>query len=152
MSSGNAYITRYCRKFTREAGRSVYVVYRPQSRRRPTTKIGLYVPNDIFEQVKSDFEIIKIRHGEDLWQRLHKEYPKMPHVDKIKVHHLSSSGLSEFVGKPASYSLQITIWNYIRNRYNSVKSLNKHESKNQGGFSEVRRRVEKTEAFCCGEE
>lgn len=68
VPSGTPYITRYCRKFTREAGRSVYVVYRHRSRRRRiSTKIGLYVPNDIFEQVKSDFETIKIKHGEDLW-------------------------------------------------------------------------------------
>lgn len=141
VPSGKPYITRNCRKFTRESGRSVYVVYRHQSRRRPATKIGLYVPNDIFEQVKSDFETIKIRHGEDLWQRLHKEYPKMPHVDKTKVHHICSSAHSKLVGKFLPYCLSSTVWGHIRDGNNSFKSLN----------TEARRRVERTIAFWRGE-
>lgn len=76
----------------------------------------------------------------------------MPHADKIKVHCICSSAHSELVGKPAPGSLQITIWNYIRDRYISFKSLDRDGSKESGALSEMRQRTQKTEAFWRGEE
>jgi hypothetical protein len=87
VPSGNAFITRNCRKLAQK----LYVVYRPKSRKKLAAQIGLHVPRDVFEKVESDFEAKRARIDENLWWALDKKSPQIPPVDKNKLDRLIAS-------------------------------------------------------------
>ena len=106
--------------------------------------MGLQVPKDIFEQVKSDYEVLRKRGSESLWRRLHKDYPNMPPDDKGEVHRLISSSHSNPAGKSALKGLDYTIGSYLQNSYLPLRYLNGNEPMDKEAMSNVRERVEKT--------
>jgi hypothetical protein len=125
---------------------------RNKTRKKLATQIGLYVPSDVFEGVKSDFEAIRARIGEDLWHKLNQNYPKMPPTDRTELHRLISSRYPNLTGKSALHPSEITIYAYVRDRYTPFKSLNIYEKQNAEAISEVHRRVEKILASWRGED
>ncbi|MCJ1382634.1 hypothetical protein MMC17_005747 [Xylographa soralifera] len=151
VPAGNVYITRHCRRLTNESGRSVEAVYRGKSQKKLAKQVGIHVPEDVFEQVASDFETFETRGSEKLWRRLHKNYPKMPLVDKNEIHHAVSSRYSNPGGKSALNELYVTIDSYIRDRYTAYKLLNIHKAQDTDAFSEVRQKIRKTIALWRGE-
>lgn len=82
LTSGNRFKTRRCRKACREAAQKLYAVHRHGSRKRPVAHISLFVPRDVSEKVKSEFQTEGAQIGEDLRRILDGDYPQMPRDDK----------------------------------------------------------------------
>ncbi|RMZ71135.1 hypothetical protein GMOD_00005646 [Pyrenophora seminiperda CCB06] len=82
VPTGNAFVTRKCR----DLAQNLYVVYSPETRKKPATKIGIYVPEGTFDKVQSEFQAKRVKLEEDLLRALEKEYPNIPPVDKDKLH------------------------------------------------------------------
>ncbi|KAF2257416.1 hypothetical protein BU26DRAFT_43522 [Trematosphaeria pertusa] len=122
VPSGNVFITLNCRKLAQK----LYAVYRPKSRKRLATQIGLYVPKDAFEDAESKFKVKRARLDRELSRDLNKQYPKAPPADKDELHRLISSDCPGVTGKSALDRKEIIIYAYVRDRYTLFKSLN-HE-------------------------
>lgn len=104
---------------------------------------------DVFEKVESDFETIKTRTSESLWQILDREYPKMPTADKKEVHRRVSSRDSKLVGKSTRDGLALTIHYRIRDLY--TPPLNLNDPKKEEANSKRRQRIEKILVYWRGE-
>jgi hypothetical protein len=149
VPSGNVFITRSCRKLAQK----LYAVYRPESREKLAAQIGLYVPRDTFEKVKSEFEAKRARIGKKLWRALDKTYPQIPPADKNELHRLISSQRPSLTGKSALDHSEITIYAYVRDRYTSFKSLAAHgESPYSEAIARARQRVQEILASWRGED
>ena len=94
--------------------------------------------------MKSDYELFRKGGSEPLWRKLHKEYPKMPHADKCKVHRIISSTHSDPAGKTARESLRGAIYSYYRDSYTPFKFLSRKRSLNKEAISELHEKIEKT--------
>jgi hypothetical protein len=119
VSSGNTFITRSCRKVAQK----LYVVYRPESRKKPFAQIGLHVQKEVFEKAKSDFKAKRARSEEILWRALDKNYPQMPPADKNELYHLISSRCPSLIGKSVLNHSGPIIYAYVRDQYTPFKSL-----------------------------
>jgi hypothetical protein len=119
VPSGNAFITRNCRKLAQK----LYAVYRPESRKKLAAQIGLYVPSNIFEKVVTEFEAKRVGIEEKLWRALDKKYPQIPSTAKNELHRLISSRCPSLTGKSALDHSELTIYAYVRDRYTPFKSL-----------------------------
>ena len=161
VPAGNVYITRNCRRLTKKSGRSVYAIYvrtltqisicfsnglpfrqRDQYLDERTTHIGIHVPKDVFEQVRSDYENFRTRSSKSLWRRLYKEYPKMPLADKTEVHRIITSQYLEPTAKSTLKKLELRVHCYARDSYTPYKSLlEKKGSVNKKEWSKIYERL-----------
>ena len=165
VPAGNNFVTRRCRKLTKESGRSVYAVYvrglisvyaslfgklSDQTQKKQGTSIGLHVPEDVFRVVESDFKIFQANKRKNLSRRLQDAYPNMPPEDKEEIHllHLQISS-----GHPVTTAIPINsliMRSYVRDRYTPFKSLKEHHTHDREAFSQVDKRVNKIIAFWRG--
>lgn len=113
VPSGNVFITRRCRKLAQK----VYAVYRPKSRKRRATQIGLHVPKDASEKARSEREAERARTGERLWRYLDKNYPKMPPADRNELHCLVLSQTNNVSATSVLRDIENTIYGYVLNQY-----------------------------------
>lgn len=144
VPSGNPSITRNCRKLAQK----LYAVYRPKSRKKISSQIGLYVPRNVFEKVRSDFAAKRARIDAELWRTLDKKYPQMPPADKSEFHDLFSSQYRSLTGKSALNDMEIRVLAYVRDRYTPFKCLDLQDTK---AISLVLERVAKILASWRGE-
>lgn len=144
VPSGNVFITRRCRKLAQQ---KLYAVYRAQIRKQLAAQIGLYVPRDTFEKVKSEFEEKRARIDENLWRALDKNYPHISLADKNELHRLNSQPQ-----RLRSNLDGITIYAYVRDRYTPFKSLDPFGSRDTEAIARVHRRVQEILASWRGED
>lgn len=119
VPAGNVFITRNCRKLAQ----NLIVVCRPKSGKEFATQIGLHVPEEVFIQVKSEFEVKRAKINEELCRHLDKEYPQIPSAHKNEIHRLASSHEPNLTGKSALRDSENVIRAYIRDRYTRLMSL-----------------------------
>jgi hypothetical protein len=122
VPSGNHSLTRSCRKLAEK----LYVVYRPESRKRARSQIGLHVRKEVFEKAKADFKVKRLRSEETLRQALDEKYPQIPPADKNELHQLISSRDSRLIGKSVSNPNgrnYFIIYGYVRDKYTPFECL-----------------------------
>ncbi|KAF7502083.1 hypothetical protein GJ744_007327 [Endocarpon pusillum] len=125
VPSGNIFMTRNCRKLSQKS----YALYRPESRKKGSTPIGLYVPRDVFEKVTSVFKAKRAKIDKDLRRALDEQYPRMPPAVKSELHTLISYQSDGLTGKSALKYMGIHIHNYVRDRHPPFTSLNLRNGK-----------------------
>ena len=149
VPSGNAFITRSCRKLAQER----YAVFRPKSRKKLATQIGLHVPRDVFDKVDSDFKAKRARIDQKLSRALDKKYPQIPPADKDKLHHFISSQCPNVTGNAAANLSETHIYAYIRDRYTLFKSLDLYEiNRDTKAIDRAHQRVQEILASWRGED
>ena len=169
VPAGNAYITRNCRRLTEKSNRDVYATYvrtfalislllfcklnfrqRSQWPKKRAKQVGLHVPIDVLEQVKSDYEKSKTKVSDSIWRMLHNSYPNMPPADKTKVHRLVWSHSLSSQSKSVLSRLYYIIYGYYRDSYTPFRSLNTFDSPDKEAISEVHVTVRKAMDFWGG--
>lgn len=136
VPSGNAFITRHCRKLAPR----VKAVYRSRSRKKPATQIGLHVPEDVWGKVSLDFQMKMAQANEKLWQHLDKIYPQMPRTDKDELYQLICSKYPTLAGK-SSFNISITTHNYVRDRYTRLMSLSRFRPQDAEAIAQAREKL-----------
>jgi len=143
----DVFIIRRCRKI---AQKKLYAAFSHRSRRRPAKRIGLYVPSDIFDKVKIEFEAKRAKTGEKLDRDLNRDYPQMPLADRRELHRLISRHYPGVTGKlPLDLSI---ICAYIRDRYTLFKFLGYRARRNSNMIARADERAQEVLAAWRGED
>ncbi|KAK7224220.1 hypothetical protein V2G26_012223 [Clonostachys chloroleuca] len=119
VPAGNLFITRHCRRLSKETEQKVYAYYRPRSKKKLAKQYGLYIPKAIFEKVKSQYDARKATAEQEWSQKLDKIYPHMPSKDKAEVQRLFSSPFL----KSESIAVGSRIRRYVLDHYTEFQSL-----------------------------
>jgi hypothetical protein len=110
VPSGNAFITRRCRK----QGQKLYALYRPWIRNRLG---GLFVPQEVLKNAESDFNAKRKKIERNLSRAIDDMYPKIPSADKKRLHDLILSERSNCTGQSALDHLTMTAFSYVQDKY-----------------------------------
>ncbi|KAF2874664.1 hypothetical protein BDV95DRAFT_591467 [Massariosphaeria phaeospora] len=119
LPAGYPYITRR----SRELSEKVYAVWRNKGRKKPSTQVGFYVPEDALREATAEFEAKREKVDEELWQALNKKYPKIPDADKDRLRTIVRFRSPQYIGKPSDESAKVDILKYVRDRYTHYKVL-----------------------------
>lgn len=112
VPSGNAFITRRCRK----QGQKLYALHRPWIKDRLG---GLFVPEEVLRNAESDFNARGIKMDMNLSRAIDNAYPKIPSGDKKRLLALILSENSNSTGQSALDNLTMAAFSYVRDRYTS---------------------------------
>jgi hypothetical protein len=120
LPSGNPFVTRRCRKKTEQ---KLYAVYRYQSRKWGAGHIGLFIPEEIVEEAKSEYEAKRTDADENLSRAIDKVFPNIHPADKRRLDALASTELVTCAPKSALRENWFRIYRYVLDRYTPFKFL-----------------------------
>ncbi|CAH0028774.1 unnamed protein product, partial [Clonostachys rhizophaga] len=138
VPAGNIFITRHCRDLAKKTSEDIYAYYRHKSKKKSAKQEGLYVPKDIFEKVKSEYERRKTLADEKVLRSLTKNYPNMPPADKAKIFQRCCDPETL---KPMMYNTHNVVYSHIRDRYTAFKSVSGDKASSKG-VNEAHRQAE----------
>ncbi|KAJ8114065.1 hypothetical protein OPT61_g3966 [Boeremia exigua] len=119
VEAGNHYLTRRCRKLAQ----TVYAVYNVRYYPSHSKQLGIYVPNDVFEQANSDFQTQGEKTNKKIERVLGKMFPRIPSTDRQILQTFISEFSPTVTGDALLKNLGFKVYAFVRSRYTRYRSL-----------------------------